>query len=251
MAMFATQIDTDQTQTRLSAEEVERFHRDGFLGPFAMYTPEQMAALRPEVERILETDPQGHKLRHHNRHLDEPLIREFASHPAVVNRMTGILGPDLLLWRTNFFVKRTGSKEIPWHQDYNYWPIEPAIICSAWLAVDESTRENGCVQILPGSHRKILPHVKATDDMAFSEMAETHGLDLDKRVYLEMKPGEFILFNERTLHHSEANHSAKRRIGLAIRVIVPIVRVMDLDAPGHRMLVLSGEDRMGFNPLAE
>ena len=68
-----------------------------------------------------------------------------------------LYGPDLLLWRTNFFVKNRGSKAIPWHQDFNYWPLEPPVIISAWIAVDPSTRQNGNLQVIPGSHRSYRP----------------------------------------------------------------------------------------------
>ena len=77
----------------------------------------------------------------------------------------------------------------------------------------------------------MVPHVKATSDMAFNQMGDLGFIDTSTIVSLEMQPGEFVLFNERTLHHSEANRSDKRRIGLAIRVILPIVKVFDWDAP--------------------
>ena len=100
---------------------------------------------QPEIEVILKTDAPDHKNRVHNRHLDYPLIYELATHPSIVERMTSLYGPDLLLWRTNFFVKEPGAKEIPWHQDFNYWPLEPPIIISAWIAIDSATLENSCL----------------------------------------------------------------------------------------------------------
>jgi len=251
MTLSATSFSTDQGQISLTSKEVEQFHTDGFLGPFSICSPQEMIDQQDAVEEILASQPPDHDERQHNRHLDKRLIYDMAMHPHIVGRMASIMGPDLLLWRTNFFVKRKGDWEIPWHQDANYWPLEPAVICSAWLAVDETTTENACVQIVPGSHKKVLPHVKAADEMAFNEMADLHGVDIKKAVNIEMKPGEFILFNERTLHHSDANRSGMRRIGLAIRVIIPIVRVVRYDAPEHRLVVMSGEDRMGFNRLTD
>ena len=160
-----------------------------------------------------------------------------------------LYGPVLLLWRTNFFVKYPGSKRIPWHQDFNYWPLEPPVICSAWIAVDPSTVENSCVQVIPGSHRKVIPHVKAGEDMVFNEMGDEKFYNADDAIDLEMKPGEFILFNERTLHHSHPNTSEKRRIGLAVRVILPFVSVLKYDSPEHTLPVIHGEDRMGLNQI--
>ena len=152
------------TNYQLSGEEMERFRRQGYLGPYALCSPDEMRGMQPAIERVLETDAPDHGVRAHNRHLDCPLIHELATHPAVVKRMAALYGPDLLLWRTNFFVKEPGAKEIPWHlfvvrkaldtlfgdnkrkssslalrQDRNYWPLEPPIIISAWIAVDAAT----------------------------------------------------------------------------------------------------------------
>ncbi len=235
----------------LSAAEREQFHQRGFLGPYALCSPAEMAARTPAIERVLITPAPDHKQLGHNRHLDQRVIWDLASHPAIIGRMASVYGPDLLLWRTNFFIKHQDGKEIPWHQDYNYWPLEPAVIISAWIAVDRTSTENGCLQIIPGSHRKILPHVRATKDMGFGEMADPAGYDASQAINLEMAPGEFVLFNERTLHHSHANHSTKRRIGLAVRVIVPLVKVLAYDAPRHRLIQLCGGDPLGLNRLCQ
>ncbi len=235
------------TEYQLSLEETDQFRQQGYLGPYALCSPEEMQEKQPEIEKILETDAPDHKNRVHNRHLDFPLIHNLATHPSIVTRMASLYGPDLLLWRTNFFVKEPGAKEIPWHQDFNYWPLEPPIIISAWIAVDSATLENSCLQIVPGSHKKVIPHVKATSDMAFGQMGDLNYIDTNNHVSLEMQPGEFVLFNERTLHHSEANRSNKRRIGLAVRVILPIVKVLNWDSPEHHLIGIHGEDRVQIN----
>ena len=232
---------------KLSVKEANQFRNQGYLGPYTLCSPEEMLKRQPEIVDILDTDAPDHKNRVHNRHLDYPLIYKLATHPSIVDRMSSLYGPDLLLWRTNFFVKEPGAKEIPWHQDFNYWPLEPPIIISAWIAIDSATLENSCLQIVPGSHRKVIPHVKATSDMAFGQMGDLDYVDASNHVNLEMQPGEFVLFNERTLHHSEANRSDKRRIGLAVRVIVPIVKVFDWDSPKHELIVISGKDTVKFN----
>jgi len=111
--------------------------------------------------------------------------------------------------------------------------------------------ENSCLQIIPGSHRKTLPHIEATEDMVFQEMGDPDYIDTSKALNIEMKAGEFILFNERTVHHSEPNRSNKRRIGLAVRVVIPIVKVLSYDGPGHALVQISGQDAMAFNKLID
>ena len=244
-------IAAEQTNTALSAEEMDQFRTQGFLGPFALCSPKEMGATRPAIEAVLESEPPDHRQKVHNRHLDHRLIWDLATDPEIISRMQCLYGDDLLMWRTNFFVKEPGAKEIPWHQDHNYWPLEPPVIASAWIAIDESTVENSCLQVIPGSHRRTLPHVRATEDMGFAEMGDLDYLDLSQAVDLEMRPGEFILFNERTVHHSESNRSQKRRIGLAVRVVVPIVSVLKYDAPEHALVQISGRDPMGFNKVVD
>ena len=236
-------------ESALTKREIARFRTQGYLGPYPLCSVEEMADLRPAIERVLETDPPDSKNRIHNRHLDSRVIYDLATHPEILNRMVCLYGADLLLWRTNFFIKYKGTRAIPWHQDFNYWPLEPPIIVSAWIAVDASTKANGNLQLIPGSHRKVIPHVKATADVQFQEMADAGYYDPDRLVDLEMQPGEFILFNERTLHHSKANNSNLRRIGMAVRVIPPIVHVLKYDSEDHGLQVIHGEDAMGFNRL--
>ena len=250
---------------RLSAGQVEQFHRDGYLGPFALCEVEEMERLRPEIDRVLqhEAPPRlrghdvvvvgqdGHDNFGHNRHLDCEVIWRIASSPAIVERMKCILGEDLLLWRTNFFSKPPGEVEVPWHQDYHYWPIEPAVVVSAWVAIDDANRENGCVEIIPGSHRHLRPHVASPDGMWFSEMADPETFDASEKIEMPLRPGEFFLFNERTLHHSEPNRSDRRRCGMSVRVIPPQTRVLEYDAELHELIQLCGSDPLGFNRVVD
>ncbi|MEM1305445.1 MAG: phytanoyl-CoA dioxygenase family protein, partial [Planctomycetota bacterium] len=79
-------------------------------------------------------------------------------------------------------------------------------------------------------------------------------VETDKLVNVEMKPGEFFLFNEKTLHHSEPNRSHKRRRGLATRVTIPIVEIDPTRPPlhpGHKAILVRGEDEMGFSQLQD
>lgn len=242
--------------TRLNKIEVEQFHRQGYLGPFDAMPAATMIDLRADITRLLQSDPvpwpeEGWHARliprHHNRFLDSPLAYRLSTLPEMVSRMTSIYGENLLLWRAHFFDKGPGAKEIPWHQDYNYWPLEPPVIISAWLAIDRVKRENACMQIIPGSHRKLMPHIKATPDMAFLEMVDPATIDTSLAVDIELEPGQFILFNERVLHHSDINNSSLQRCGLSIRMIPPIVRVLKYDSQNHVLPIVSGRDTMGFN----
>ena len=237
--------------TLLSAEETARFHRDGYLGPYAAVSHEEMVSIRRSIdETVLTTPGPNTKVNTTMRHLDKKVIYDLCTHPNIVGRIQGLLGPHLLLWAGTMWNKEPGGKEIPWHQDLNYWPVEPIINITAWIAVDDVTVENSCIELIPGSHKKVVPHIKAPEGKWFEEEADRNYFDPAQRIQLPLKPGEFILFNEKTLHHSEPNRSTKRRLGIGPRFTIPIVRIdHDKLFPGHAAILVSGEDYMGFNRL--
>lgn len=237
----------------LSKEDVRFFHENGYLGPLTLTSPEEMELLRSRIEtETLVTDGPNRKDRRQCRVLDQPFLRELLTRDEILDRMESLYGPDLVLWASYFFVKHPGDAEIPWHQDLNYWPLEPVINISAWIAIDPATEENACVRIIPGSHKKVLPHIRSKDGMQFSEMADPLFVDESKAIPMELKPGQFFIFNEKLLHQSNVNRSQKRRMGLTARVTVPFVKI-DHDVPplfpGHEAILVRGEDRMGFNRL--
>ena len=245
---------TNQAPYQLTREQVDFFVANGYLGPFVAMPPEEMARIRQAIETdVLTSDGPNPRSRLQSRHMDSAVIYDLATHPAIIERIACLLGPDLVAWATNFWLKPPGAKEIPWHQDINFWPLEPPINASAWIAIDRVTIENSCVQIIPGSHRGFIPHVRAEDDMAFGEMADPKGFDAAEAINMELQPGEFFLFTERLLHRSGPNTSQKRRLGMSVRVTLPIVHIFQdsgLLHAGHTAIIAKGKDVMGFNRYA-
>jgi len=237
----------------LSRSEAARYEEQGYLGPFTAISESEMAVMRDRLDAEVLTNvglPHGKSTS--MRHLDKKLVYDLVTCPEIVGRVRDILGPDLLLWACTFWLKEPGGKEVPWHQDRNYWPIEPIVNITAWIAVDEVTEENSCLQVIPGSHRDVVPHVKAPEGKWFDEEADPGCVDATKAVRLTLKPGQFVLFNEKTLHHSERNHSNRRRFAMGPRFTVPGVRINhDELFPGHAAILVSGEDRVGINRLTD
>ena len=243
-----------ESNNRLTRAEVDFFVENGYLGPYAAMSPAEMAPIRHEIEeQVLTTDGPNPRSRGQSRHMDQPVVYDLATHPAIIDRIAGLLGPDLIVWATNFWLKPPGGAEIPWHQDINFWPLEPPLNTSAWLAIDKVTVENSCVQIIPGSHRQSLPHTRAPEGLAFGKMADPAAFEASGEINMELEPGEFFIFSERTLHRSSVNTSDKRRLGISIRVTLPIVHVFQDSAPlhqGHTAIVAKGADVMRFNRYA-
>jgi non-heme Fe2+,alpha-ketoglutarate-dependent halogenase len=162
----------------LSKEELDSFHRDGYVGPFDLYPVEEMQAhlklLRP---KLLNTKNAIYKqdkaisgvtnLANYDRHLDIDFLARHISRPEIVDRVACILGPDVLCWRTEFFPKYPGDEGTDWHQADNFsnvagskhpqiiWPEDAQFggTITVWAAYTEATVENGCLQFIPGTHR--------------------------------------------------------------------------------------------------
>jgi hypothetical protein len=242
----------EQATPTLSRDEVRRFHEWGYLGPYTAMSVDQMADLRRRIEdEVLPTSGRNPKNPLQSRHLDHRFVHDVIAAPEILGRIRSLIGDDIVVWASYFFTKEPGGKEIPWHQDANFWPIEPPLNISIWMAVDEVTTENSCVQIIPGSHRRVVRHLPARDDMAFGQEADPAEVDTTAAVDMELRPGEFFIFNERLLHHSHKNTSDRRRMGLSARYTVPFVALLDQDAPplfpGHACVVVSGEDTFHLN----
>lgn len=250
-------------QPGLTPDEVRQFHEQGFLRRFTLMSPEAMEPLRRRIDDEILRRPSaypgewtpGMDPYTQSRHMDSRLVWDLCSHPAVVQKMVSLLGRDLLLWRTNMWYKQPAgddglkSKEIPWHQDWYYWSMEPPVGVTAWLALDRTTAENSCVRVIPGSHKRVIPHVPV-QGKSFQTGADPSMFDESEAVDMELEAGEFFLFNERLLHGSLPNRSRRPRLGMAIRVTVPFVRISpEEDFIHHPVLVLHGRDEMGFNEL--
>ena len=246
-------MPANETSFQLSRAEVDFFVENGYLGPYAAMPPDEMAGMRQAIDaRVLTADGPNPRRPMQSRHMDHAVVYDLAAHPAIIDRIAGLLGPNIVVWTTNFWLKEPGAAEIPWHQDINFWPIEPPVNVSAWIAIDEVTAENACVRIIPGSHRQSLQHRSAPEEMAIHEMVDPAAYDAGQAVNMELKPGEFFLFSERLLHASSKNTSDKRRLGLSVRVTIPIVHIFQDSHlhPGHTAILAKGEDVMGFNRYA-
>ena len=241
----------------LIPEQIEQFWERGYLGPLIAFTPDEMAQICQVIyERVLppftyEAQQRPTKFRH----LDSRTIYELCATPAIIGPMASLLGPDLILWHSTLFEKPpahpTEPEAYPWHQDAYFWHEGMNTTLSAWLAITPATLENGCVEIIPGTHTREIPWIQ-DDDPRYSKRFWSRAADpayfneADK-VPLILAPGQFFLFNERTLHRSNPNYTREPRLGLSIRVAVPSVKIHE-EAP---CLLVSGQDHFGINRYAQ
>ncbi len=220
----------------LSDAEVESYHRDGVIGPYALLSPAEMQEARAEIDRDILEPAVGddEDLHYHDRHLDHPAVCRICCRPELIDRVASLLGPDLMIWRSNFQVKQPAAEavgdaeqytKVPWHQDGAYFPLQPLVLVSAWIAVTEATEQNGCLQVVAGSHTQTFEHDDDPERYEFMSSIPEDAFDQDAVRALVLRPGEFVLFNENTVHASQANRTSQTRVGLTPRISVPFVRV--------------------------
>ena len=130
-----------------SEAEMRCVRKDGYLGPFDLCSEAGLADLRPGLEQVLERDAPGSRHARANASIapytNSPRVDRLSSAPQRASTgRTCCCGVHKLLCK--------GTRREIWHQDHNYWPLEPPIVSSAWIATDEATVENSCVQIIPG-----------------------------------------------------------------------------------------------------
>ncbi|MBU3738095.1 MAG: phytanoyl-CoA dioxygenase family protein [Rhodoferax sp.] len=247
---------------RLPAE-VDRaaFDQAGFAFPIPVLDPEATDRyLKRYLEfrerhgpRLQSLPPNQHWQIHSDTHFAFRWIDELTREPAVLDAVERILGPDILVWNTAWFVKMPGDKTfVSLHQDGAYWGLEPMEVLTAWVALTPATPENGCMRVLPGTHRR--PALPQSDtfhpDNALSRGQEI-AVPVDESAAIDMAlaPGQMSMHHLWIVHGSRANQTSVPRIGLAIRYVSPRVRHSSGNRPWA--MLVRGQDTWGHFHLTD
>jgi non-haem Fe2+, alpha-ketoglutarate-dependent halogenase len=214
---------------RLTSDEVTRYQVRGCLFPIRVLAPNELAEAQARLNDLLALCgvPPGPD-RRHNPHLYASWVADLVRHPAILDAVESLLGKDILLWRTTFFVKPARDPSyVAWHQDSVYWDLEGDDVATAWIALTDSTLENGCVRVVEGSHvRPAVPHALGLDRHNALLRGQRAKIDVPEgqAVPMELRAGEMSLHHVGLLHGSQANTSENIRAGLAVRYLAPHVR---------------------------
>ncbi|MCY3778775.1 MAG: phytanoyl-CoA dioxygenase family protein [Chloroflexi bacterium] len=191
----------------------------------------------------------------HDMLVTDPFMHRLVSDDRLVDIVEQFLGPNIAMWAAHYIAKppRRGQKVL-WHQDGCLWPLEPVEVTTIWLAGTESTRENGCLRVLPGTQDIHLlsrhEQISAQDGKnVLGTTVHPSLIDDEDVVDLELQPGDVSVHNPRIIHGSDANDSAKWRIGLTLRYIPTSTRV--LSEPNCAILVRGEPDSSNNNNYAE
>lgn len=210
----------------LSPEQRERYRADGVLFPLTAVASARAERCREAVEELGRDSDALRRL--DNAHLFFAWAYDLATAPAVLDAVEAIIGQDILIDGTLIFCKPARDPGyVSWHQDsvYSGWHLTPSV--SAWIALTPSTPQNGCMRVIPGSHRRgVLEHVTAVDDANLLRRGERirAGVDESAAVDLALRPGEMSLHDSNIVHGSRANGSKDSRVGFIVRFVTSRVR---------------------------
>ena len=213
----------------LTQLEIQTYQRDGYVIPsgFRLGAAE-LATLRSALERVLDDNPDILPDRLINTHLDsgrpygirgQQAFYALARDPRILDLAEAVMGPDLVLLFTHLFCKPADSaRDVPWHQDGPFWPVEPLASVTVWVALDDVDADNGAMRVIPGSHRDYQPH-RLVDraNSTLNREIDADAIDDRAAVTIELEAGQVSLHDIGIVHGSAANRSGRRRAGLALR----------------------------------
>ncbi len=230
----------------LSNQTIEQFRTDGFTPSVRVLTESDAGEYRHRlqaIESVIGKLKGGKRLKCHMLY---KWVAELIHMPSIVDCVEDLLGPDIMCWGTDMWVKEPNSPDfVSWHQDSRYWGIEGDLL-TAWIALSPATVESGCMRMLPGSHLTDTMEHEDTfhdDNMLTRGQTISDGVDESKAVNIEADTGEAVFFTYRIAHASHPNRSNDRRIGIAVRYISPSARQVKSDWDSATLI--RGEDRFG------
>lgn len=232
---------------KLKARQVNRYQETGLLFPIDVLSAEEVSDCLEGYETVAKAlggSPKAIQLS--QIHLYYRWAWDLGCHPAVLDAVEAVLGPDIMLWSAQVFPKRAHDPGyVSMHQDGTYWGLDGGEVTTAWVALTESTVRNGCMRVVPRSHRSsILPHTDtyATENLLTRGQEVQADYDEAEVLDIELLPGQMSLHHVRAIHGSHANSSSRPRVGFAIRYMTPEVRP---DGPGRVAVLVRGRDRFG------
>ena len=214
----------DGTAERLAAQ----YREDGYaVWPEAL-TAAEVTALLDETTRLCReeaealsgaeastgsADDMGRFLAIHFPHKLSPLMLATLAHPRIVDVLTRAIGPNVKCMQSMLFIKKSGKPGQAWQQDEDFIPTRDRSLGAAWIALDDATVENGCLWVIPGSHKPgILWPLKAHDNPEYDVTPESYDFPYrdEEAIPVEVKAGSIVFFHGYLLHKSLKNRSAAR-----------------------------------------
>lgn len=248
-------------RSRLTETQVQNYRRDGYLiVAEPIFPPETFAAIQKfSADKFAEyaemrggVAPQLIDCPHWH----EPRMFEWLFSDAMLDLVEPLIGPDIALFACHLLWKPPSvGKRVPWHEDSAYWKgrLEPLIVASVTLALEPSTPENGCLQVLPGTHRHGYSDYEPVENPAeqvFHIEIKPEQRDDSKAVDIVLEPNQASIHDGKIIHGSAPNVGRLSRSALTVRYFPTHVKFNVEKNPNFQIYLARGRDRAG-NPYSD
>jgi ectoine hydroxylase-related dioxygenase (phytanoyl-CoA dioxygenase family) len=209
----------------LSESQLGSYRENGFLVIEGLISSDEVAELRTETARVCrgeypvrgvevvpptasDAEAMARYLCVHQPHKVSSVLYRYAAHPKIAAVLSQLIGANVKCMQSMLFLKPPGFPGQAYHQDERYIPTEDRSLTGAWIALDDATLENGCLRVVPGSHRgEILPWAPH-DNPEYDSADEAQGVPVHQEIAVECRAGTVVFFNGFLLHTSRRNRSA-------------------------------------------
>lgn len=236
----------------------ETYETDGVLPRIDVFSRNEIDAFRAQFDDLEAREGRDVcQVGLQSRHFDEEFIWRLSTDPRLLDVMVQAMGKDVLLLATHFFCKYPAKDQkhfVAWHQDVTYWGLKPPLAHTAWIAIDDSDAENGCMRVIPGSHRDgIVSHgtsKRSGNLLSINQEIPDEFVDTSHAIDLELTAGQISVHHGQLFHASMPNTSNRRRCGLTVRFIPPEARQVEANSIGGdwRPVLLRGRNRFTYHP---
>jgi hypothetical protein len=267
------------SMAKLLPIEVEQYQQQGWVIPEFRLPATQVQTMVDALNELIRRNPGVRPEKLVSAHVERASgadngegvrgVSDFlalAKNPDIVELVSDVIGNDVILWGAHVFCKPAGDGfETPWHQDGHYWPIRPLATCTVWVALEESSIENGCLRVIPKSHigKNLHEHLhEDRQDLTLQQRMKAGSFDENTAVDIELEPGQMSLHDVYMIHGAKANTSQKRRTGVALRYM-PATSLFDrslkpvdgktgvaVNFANRPLWLLRGVDRTGLNDFS-
>jgi len=206
----------------LTHAQLTNYDELGFLHSIPILSPEEVQRFRADIEQTCAAIG-GRVTRLDGPHLYFRWAWELSTHPRVLDCMEQLIGPNILLKSTRLFYKFGQSPSfVGWHQDGITERVDQAFVPAIWLGLTDATAENGCLRVVPRSHRLgLVPHADRPNPHNLTTQGLTAQVEIDSPHDIVMREGEMSLHHPLILHASNPNHSDESRIGFSATYSTP------------------------------
>ena len=232
----------------LNKKQINFFNKNGFLFPIKIMEEKEAFLYRTSLENYEKS--KGSKLSGNDKHKSHLLfswVNKIVNNKNILDAIEDILGPNILCWGSSFFIKEANENSfVSWHQDAEYWGLEPDNVVTAWIAISDTSLETGPMEVIPKSHKwKNLEHKETFNKNNLLSRGQELNINFSEHntIAMPLKAGEISLHHVKLAHSSKINNTNDRRIGIAIRYTTPEVKQKKATNGKDSALLVRGKDK--------